>query len=242
MKERLDKILVLRGLVQSRERAKALIMGKKVFVDGHPVTKAGTPVDTESRIDLRGNDLPYVSRGGLKLKGALDYFSVNIEGAVTLDVGASTGGFTDCMLQGGAKKVYAVDVGYGQLSWKLRNDPRVIVLERTNIRHLTKEAIPEEMDFVTIDVSFISLLKVIPAALQFLKRGGKILALVKPQFEVGKSEVEKGGVIRDSEKRENAVNRIVDQIKSMGLYVEGPFESTLRGQKGNIEYFVLING
>ncbi len=240
MKERLDKLLMKRGLVSSRERAKALILEGRVLVNAAPVDKAGAMVDEGAEIVLRGGDIPYASRGGLKLEGALDHFRIRLDGLVVMDVGASTGGFTDCMLQRGAAKVYAVDVGYGQLSWKLRNDPRVVVLERQNIRYLTADLVPEGVDLVTIDVSFISLLKVVPKVTEFLKRGGGVLALVKPQFEVGRTEVDKGGVIRSEEKRTSVLRRLTAEFERMGLDIHGVFESPLRGQKGNVEYFVYM--
>ncbi len=240
MKERLDKLLIKKGLVSSRERAKALILEGRVLVNRSPVDKAGTLIDESAEIVLRGEDLPYASRGGLKLKAALEHFNIRLDGLVIMDVGASTGGFTDCMLQKGAKRVYAVDVGYGQLSWKLRKDPRVVVLERTNIRYLTGDSVPEKVDFATIDVSFISLLKVVPKVLEFLKNGGGILALIKPQFEVGKGEVDKGGVIKSVEKRMNVVRSITEDFESLGLDVQGVFESPVKGQKGNIEFFIYM--
>ncbi|VAX34287.1 RNA binding methyltransferase FtsJ like [hydrothermal vent metagenome] len=240
MKERLDKLLLKKGLVSSRERAKALILEGRVLVNRSPVDKAGTLIDESAGIVLRGEDIPYASRGGLKLEGALEHFHIQLDGLVVMDVGASTGGFTDCMLQKGAVKVYAVDVGYGQLSWKLRKDPRVVVLERTNIRYLTGDSVPEKVDLVTIDVSFISLLKVVPKILEFLKDGGGILALIKPQFEVGKGEVDKGGVIKSVEKRMNVVGRITEGFESMGLEVQGISESPVKGQKGNTEYFIYV--
>ncbi|MCL5421311.1 MAG: TlyA family RNA methyltransferase [Nitrospirae bacterium] len=240
MKERLDIILVSRGLTESRERAKALIMEGNVLVDGVPLTKAGCMVDQEARIELRSGEMPYVSRGGLKLEAALEHFSVNLDGVTAMDVGSSTGGFTDCMLQRGAKKVYCIDVGYGQLAWSLRNDPRVILLERTNIRHLERERIPDLIDFATIDVSFISLQKVIPKVMEFLGERGEILALVKPQFEVGKGEVGKGGVVRDEEKRMAAVKAIETFAVGTGLRSMGTFLSPVPGQKGNREYFLYL--
>ncbi|RMG04248.1 MAG: TlyA family RNA methyltransferase [Nitrospirae bacterium] len=241
MKERIDKLLVKRGLCRSRERASALIMEGKVLVDGIPVKKSGMQVDVSAEIRLRGEDIPYVSRGGLKIDAALKHFRIDLEGKVALDVGASTGGFTDCMLQRGASKVYALDVGYGQIAWKLRNDPRVVVIERTNIRHMPEGTIPEKVDFVTIDVSFISILKVIPHLEGLVKPGGMILSLIKPQFEAGKGEVDKGGVIRDAEKRKRIVSTVLEKLKESGYIVSEPFESPVAGQKGNVEYFVLIN-
>ena len=240
MKDRLDKIMVDTGLVKSRERARALIMEGNVLVDGSPVTKAGAMINSASSITLKSEDIPYVSRGGLKLKAAIDFFNVALKDKTAMDVGASTGGFTDCMLQMGAKKVYCIDVGYGQIAWSLRNDPRVILLERTNIRHLERKRIPDIIDIATIDVSFISLTKVIPKVLEFLKENGEILALVKPQFEVGKGEVGKGGIVREEEKRLAAVASVRAEIETAGLHTIGVFESPVRGQKGNIEYFLYL--
>jgi 23S rRNA (cytidine1920-2'-O)/16S rRNA (cytidine1409-2'-O)-methyltransferase len=241
MKERLDKILVSRGLCQSRERARAMIMEGKVLVEGQPVLKAGTMISPDKTISLRGEDIPYVSRGGLKLEAALDHFEIGLEGKVALDAGSSTGGFTDCMLQRGAIRVYAVDVGYGQIAWKLRTDPRVVVIERMNIRKMPAGTIPEKVDFVTIDVSFISLLKVLPPLRWVLKPEGEILALVKPQFEAGKGEVEKGGVIRDETKRLLILEEVIKRLSGMGFHVSEGFESPVRGQKGNTEYFIHIH-
>jgi 23S rRNA (cytidine1920-2'-O)/16S rRNA (cytidine1409-2'-O)-methyltransferase len=240
MKDRIDKIMVDTGLVKSRERARALIMEGNVLVDGSPVTKAGAMINSASLITLKSEDIPYVSRGGLKLKAAIDFFSIGLKDKTAMDVGSSTGGFTDCMLQMGAKKVYCIDVGYGQIAWPLRNDPRVILLERTNIRHLERKKIPDIIDIATIDVSFISLTKVIPKVLEFLKENGEILALVKPQFEVGKGEVGKGGIVREEKKRLAAVASVRAEIETAGLHAVGVFESPVRGQKGNIEYFLYL--
>lgn len=240
MKERLDIILFKRGLVSSRERAKALIMEGKVSVNGVPITKAGLIVNKDVKIILKSEDIPYVSRGGLKLEAALKYFKINLEGLIAMDVGSSTGGFTDCMLQNGAKKVYCIDVGYGQLSWQLRNDPRVILLERTNIRYLDRQRIPDAIDFATIDVSFISLQKVIPKVTEFMRNDGGILALVKPQFEVGKGEVGKGGIVRDEGKRHAALDAVKAFTEGAGLRVMGVFQSPIAGHKGNIEYFLYM--
>ncbi|MBI4690348.1 MAG: TlyA family RNA methyltransferase [Nitrospirae bacterium] len=240
MKERLDKILVDRGLVKSRERAKALIMEGGVLVDGAVVTKAGTMIDSTSMVSLKGEDIPYVSRGGLKLNAAIEFFDVALEGKTAMDVGSSTGGFTDCMLQRGVKKVYCIDVGYGQIAWSLRNDPRVVLLERTNIRYLEREKIPDIIDIATVDVSFISLTKVIPRVLEFLKNDGEILSLVKPQFEVGKGEVGKGGIVRDKEKRIASVESVKAGLEALGLNIIGTFQSPIPGHKGNIEYFLYM--
>lgn len=242
VKERLDKALVARGLIKSRERAKALIMAGSVLVDGVPARKAGAMVASGSALELK-DALPYVSRGGVKIKGAVEHFGIELSGKTVMDVGASTGGFTDCMLKEGARKVYAVDVGYGQFDWALRNDPRVVLLERTNVRHLERETIPEPVDFAAIDVSFISLKLVIPKVVEFLIPGGEILALIKPQFEVGKGEVGKGGVVRDEAKRLGAVSAIEEFALDIGLESRGTFISPLPGPKGNVEYFIyLIKG
>lgn len=239
-KERLDKLLLEKGLVQSRERAKALIMEGKVLVDGEKADKPGTFVNREAPIRLLGNGSPYVSRGGQKLKAALEAFGMVPSGLVVMDVGASTGGFTDCVLQEGAKKVYAVDVGYGQLAWKLQQDPRVVNLERKNIRYLKREEVPEEVDLILVDTSFISLEKFLSHLLKFLKEGGKILGLIKPQFEVGKGEVGKGGVVRDPLLHQKVIGRISDYCRSIGLTVLGVMESPLLGPKGNKEFFIFL--
>lgn len=255
MKERLDKILVDRGLVKSREIAKALIMEGKVFVDGQKITKAGTSVNPASDIMLKETDIPYVSRGGLKLEAAIQFFHINVSNKVITDVGSSTGGFTDCMLKNGAKKVYCIDVGYGQLAWPLRKDPRVVLIERTNIRYFDtiiwgkdsnisgqefEELLKCTIDMATVDVSFISLTKVMPVVLKFLKNEGEVLALVKPQFEVGKGEVGKGGIVREEEKRLNAVEDVRKNLERLGLKTMGIFQSPISGQKGNREYFLYM--
>ncbi|MEW6115960.1 MAG: TlyA family RNA methyltransferase [Nitrospirota bacterium] len=240
MKERLDKVLVDRGLAPSRERARALIMEGKVLVGGMPATKAGSVIAADAAIELKGEDIPYVSRGGLKLEAALDHFHIPLQDNVAMDVGASTGGFTDCMLQRGARKVYCVDVGYGQLAWKLRQDPRVTLIERTNIRFLERERIPDDLDIVTIDVSFISLAKVVPKVLEFLKPGGAIIALIKPQFEVGKGEVDKGGIVKDETKRMKAVERVKGELEALGLETVGVIPSPILGQKGNVEFLIYL--
>jgi len=239
-KERLDKILVEKGLVQSREKARSLIMEGKVSVGGQKVDKPGVTVDVEAQIQLRGEGQPYVSRGGEKLEKALKAFGIDPAEMVVMDVGASTGGFTDCVLQRGARKVFAVDVGYGQLAWKLRRDSRVVNLERRNIRYLKKEEIEEEMDLILIDTSFISIEKFIPHLLQFLKRGGSLLNLIKPQFEVGKGEVGKGGVVRDATLHQKVIHRISEFCRRLGLSVLGVIESPLLGPKGNKEFFIYL--
>lgn len=239
-KERLDKLLLDKGLVQSRERARALIMSGKVMVNGRKVDKAGEMIQADAAITLAGEDIPYVSRGGLKLEKALDEFGIDVSGKAAMDVGASTGGFTDCLLQRGARKVHAVDVGYGQLDLKLRNDPRVVNIERRNIRYLEREIIPEPIDIATIDASFISLTKVIPKVLEFLKEDGELIALIKPQFEVGKGEVGKGGVVRDEAKQTAVVEKIKGFCEEIGLTVIGVIESPILGPKGNREFLIYL--
>ncbi|MBI3600551.1 MAG: TlyA family RNA methyltransferase [Nitrospinae bacterium] len=239
-RKRLDNLLVERGIVQSRERAKALILSGEVKVDGIPINKAGVLVNEDSEIEFTGKDMPYVSRGGLKLEKAIKEFGGNVKDKVAIDVGASTGGFTDCLLQYGAKKVYAVDVGYGQLAWKLRNDPRVIVIERKNIRYLKPDDIGEPADIATIDVSFISLKLVLPAVKTLLKERGEIIALIKPQFEVGKGEVGKGGIVREKEKHERVISEIKSFAADLGFKVLGLTESPIHGQKGNVEFLIYI--
>jgi 23S rRNA (cytidine1920-2'-O)/16S rRNA (cytidine1409-2'-O)-methyltransferase len=238
--ERLDKLLVEKGLVQSRERAKAIILAGMVVVDDRVVDKAGTLVEPNSRVRVKDRDHSYVSRGGPKLEGALQAFQVDPRGKVAMDIGASTGGFTDCLLQKGAKKVYAVDVGYGQLAWRLRQDPRVVNLERRNIRYLKPEEIGEKVDLAVIDTSFISVEKFLPNVLQMIREGGWILALLKPQFEVGKAEVGKNGVVRDKRKHQQVLDRVSRFSESIGLKVRGTMESPLLGPKGNREFFVYL--
>jgi 23S rRNA (cytidine1920-2'-O)/16S rRNA (cytidine1409-2'-O)-methyltransferase len=237
-KVRLDKLLVDRGLVASRERARALILAGAVLVNEEPVDKAGALIAEGAAIRIRGEDHPYVSRGGVKLKAALDTFGIRVEGLSALDVGASTGGFTDCLLQDGARRVYAVDVGYGQIAWKLRNDPKVILFERTNIRHFQGVGVEEPVDIAVIDTSFISLKLVIPSVLQFVREGGTILALVKPQFEVGKGEVGKKGVVRDPAVHLRVVGELAAFFAEQGLSVRGTCESPLTGPEGNKEFFI----
>jgi 23S rRNA (cytidine1920-2'-O)/16S rRNA (cytidine1409-2'-O)-methyltransferase len=227
-------------MVPSRQRAKAMIMAGKVLVNDRPVTKAGLLVGKDERIEIRGTDIPYVSRGGLKLEGALRQLNLDLQNRVCLDVGASTGGFTDCLLQNGAARVYAVDVGYGQLAWKLRQDPRVVVLERTNIRHLPKESIPDPIDLATIDVSFISLKIVIPVVASFLKGQAVVLALIKPQFEVGRDQVGKGGVVRDPALHQAVIHRLTTHFEASGLIREAVIPSPILGPKGNREFFLLL--
>ena len=239
-KQRLDRLLVERGVAPSRQRARAMIMAGKILVNKQPVDKAGFLVGQDDGIELKGKDIPYVSRGGLKLEGALQALGVNLDGSVCLDVGASTGGFTDCLLQNGAARVYAVDVGYGQLAWKLRQDPRVVVIERTNIRHMSAESVPESVDIATIDVSFISLKIVVPAVIAFLKNGARILALIKPQFEVGKDQVGKGGVVRDAALHTRVIQSLSAFFVESGFSCETIIPSPILGPKGNREFFILL--
>jgi 23S rRNA (cytidine1920-2'-O)/16S rRNA (cytidine1409-2'-O)-methyltransferase len=239
-KERLDKLLVVRGLAQSRERARALIMAGHVVVGEHGVDKAGHPTPVDAEIRLKGETLPYVSRGGVKLERALDVFAIDVTGLVALDVGASTGGFTDCLLQRGVRRVFAVDVGYGQLAWKLRTDERVLSLEKTNIRYMEPGLLPEPPDLAVIDASFISLDKVLPATIRMLRPGGAIVALIKPQFEVGRGEVGKGGVVRDSRKHMEVIAAVSSLAEGLGLDIEGVTESPILGPKGNREFFIYL--
>jgi len=274
-KSRLDSLLVAKGLIESMERARALILAGKVLVDGIRVNKAGTFVRPAASLEIV-QKMPFVSRGGLKLEGALRNFNIDVKGKVALDVGASTGGFTDCLLQRGVKKIYAVDVGYGQFAWKLRNDPKVVILEKTNIRYLDKkirdrgpgdrsestclpvrqartedqgtgkkeqrfeDLVKRKIDIATVDVSFISLLKVIPEIIKFLKNEGTIIALIKPQFEVTKKDVGKGGVVRDEAKRLEVIEKITEKMSYLGLEVKEVIKSRVVGPKGNIEYFMYL--
>ncbi|BCA79833.1 TlyA family RNA methyltransferase [Desulfuromonas sp. AOP6] len=239
-KERLDKLLVLKGLVSSRERARSLILAGKVIVGDHAVDKAGTLVPEGADIRLKGEDIPYVSRGGLKLEKALHHFNISVQGVVAVDVGASTGGFTDCLLQHGATRVYAVDVGYGQLAWKLREDARVVNLERINIRHLDSANLPERPALAVVDASFISLEKVLPATLSLLEPKGCVVALIKPQFEVGRGEVGKGGVVRDEHKQMEVVEKITRFIEALNCNILGVTESPILGPKGNREFLIFF--
>ena len=239
-KERLDKILVIKGIVQSRERARALILAGKVVVGDHVADKAGSLFPDDVQIRLKGEDIPYVSRGGLKLERALREFKVDVNRAVAVDVGASTGGFTDCLLQHGALKVYAVDVGYGQLAWKLREDPRVVNLERTNIRYLEPDTLTDKPSLAVIDASFISLEKVLPPTLALLTQNGQVIALIKPQFEVGRGEVGKGGVVRDERKHAHVIERLRDYIEGLDCKVLAVTESPILGPKGNREFLIFF--
>lgn len=239
-KERIDKILVQKGLVETRQKAQALIMEGKVRVGGRRVEKAGTRVAVSAEVEIVGEALPYVSRGGLKLDGALRSFRIDPYGWTVIDVGASTGGFTDCVLQRGAAKVYAVDVGHGQLAWKLRNDPRVVVLEKRNIRYLQPREIGEPVDLIVIDTSFISIERFLARLVDFLKENGRVLALIKPQFEVGRREVGKGGVVKDPVLHQKVIDRIARFSESVGFAVEGLVESPLLGPRGNKEFFIYL--
>ena len=235
-KKRLDVLLTERGLQESRQRAQAVIMSGEVFVNGQRVDKPGTAVAEDAQIEVRGGTLAYVSRGGLKLEKAMAAFPIDLNGAVCADIGASTGGFTDCMLQNGAEKVYAVDVGYGQLAWKLRSDPRVVCLERTNARYLTHEQVPDALDFASVDVSFISLKLILPPLNGLLKDGGHAACLVKPQFEAGREKVGKKGVVRDPDVHLEVLEHFLDYAKESGFTVLGLTYSPIRGPEGNIEY------
>ena len=235
-KTRLDVLLVERGLQESRQKAQATIMSGLVFVNQQRMDKPGTAVANDAEIEVRGNTLKYVSRGGLKLEKAMATFPVQLEGAICGDIGASTGGFTDCMLQNGAVKVYSVDVGYGQLAWKLRSDDRVVCMERTNARYLTHEEIPDELDFASIDVSFISLKLILPAVCGILKDKGHVACLVKPQFEAGKEKVGKKGVVRDPAVHVEVLEHFLEHAKESGFTVLGITYSPIRGPEGNIEY------
>ena len=240
MKERLDVLLVKRNLAASREKAKAIIMSGNVFVDGQREDKAGTTFPEEVQIEVKGHTLPYVSRGGLKLEKAIKNFDVSVEGKVCTDVGSSTGGFTDCMLQNGAKKVYAIDVGRGQLDWKLRQDDRVVCMEKTNIRYVTPEDLGELIDFSSIDVSFISLTKVLMPICEYLTENGQIVALIKPQFEAGREKVGKKGVVREKSTHIEVIRKVIDYAMSIGFAVLNLEFSPIRGPEGNIEYLVHL--
>lgn len=239
-KERLDILLVEKGIFTSRERAKTSIMAGKIFVDGQRVDKAGEKVSVDAEIIFKGQEIPYVSRGGLKLEKAMKEFGISLENKTCMDIGASTGGFTDCMLQNGAKKVFSIDVGYGQFAWKLRTDPRVVCMERTNIRYVIPDDIGELTDFASIDVSFISLKKIMPATINLLSDKGEVVALIKPQFEAGKEKVGKKGVVRDINVHNEVVKSIVDYLLSQGLNILALSYSPIKGPEGNIEYLVYF--
>ncbi len=241
MKERLDVLLVKLGYAQSREKAKAIIMSGNVFVNGQREDKAGTSFEEEkSHIEVKGSALKYVSRGGLKLEKAIQSFDISLEGMICMDIGASTGGFTDCMLQNGAVKVYSVDVGHGQLDWKLRNDERVVCMEKTNFRYVKPEDIGDILDFASVDVSFISLTKILIPARDLLKENGRMVCLIKPQFEAGKEKVGKKGVVREPEIHEEVIGKVMDYAMSVGFRILGLQYSPVKGPEGNIEYLLYI--
>ncbi|MBQ1327461.1 MAG: TlyA family RNA methyltransferase [Eubacterium sp.] len=240
MKKRLDVLLVEKGFADSREKAKRLIMSGIVYVDNIKEDKAGSTFEETKNIEVRGTTLKYVSRGGLKLEKAMENFPVKLQGTVCMDVGSSTGGFTDCMLQNGAVKVYSVDVGHGQLDWKLRNDERVVVMEKTNIRYVTPENIDELLDFASIDVSFISLTKVLLPVYNLLKEDGEIVCLIKPQFEAGREKVGKHGVVRDKKVHKEVIDMVLSYAQSINLYVSGLTFSPVKGPEGNIEYLAYL--
>lgn len=240
MKERLDVILVNRGLAPSREKAKALIMSGNVFVKQQREDKAGTMFDENADIEIKGEKLPYVSRGGLKLEKAVKVWKPPVKDAVCMDVGSSTGGFTDCMLQNGARLVYAIDVGTNQLAWKLRQDPRVVSMEKTNIRYVTEDDMPEKVDFVSIDVAFISLKKVMPAVFALMKEGAHIVCLIKPQFEAGREKVGKKGVVRDAGVHIEVINDILSFMRGYAFEILGLDYSPIKGPEGNIEYLLYM--
>lgn len=239
-KVRLDQLVFDLGLAPSRERARTTIMAGDVFVDGQRADKPGMPVDPEKKVEVRGNALPYVSRGGLKLEKALKVFSYDPAGKTCIDCGASTGGFTDVLLQNGAEKVYAVDVGYGQLAWSLRNDPRVVNMERTNVRYITKEQIPETLDLAVMDLAFISVKLVIPAVSALLREDGDILCLIKPQFEAGREKVGKKGVVRDAATHAEVLRSFLDFVPQAGFTALALSFSPIRGPEGNIEYLGFL--
>ena len=239
-KKRLDVALFERGFAESREKAKALIMAGQVYVNNQKALKSGDTVKEDDCLEVRGGKLPFVSRGGLKLQKAVDVFGVELNRCVCMDIGASTGGFSDCMLQHGAKKVYAIDVGYGQLAWKLREDPRVVNLERTNFRYVTREQIPEEIDFASVDVSFISLRLIVPVMRELLKDGGRAVCLIKPQFEAGRENVGKKGVVREQSIHVQVVGDIVQFMLDTGFSVLHLDYSPVKGPQGNIEYLVHV--
>ena len=239
-KQRLDVLLVEKGLAPSREKAKAIIMAGIVYVDGNKEDKAGTTFPVNAVIEIKGKTLPYVSRGGLKLEKAMACFPITLEGDICMDIGSSTGGFTDCMLQNGAKKVYSVDVGHGQLAWKLRQDERVVCMEKTNFRYLTRDQIADDLDFASVDVSFISLTKILLPAWRLLKCGGQMVCLIKPQFEAGREKVGKKGVVRDPAVHREVIAKVMDFAALLHFSVLGLTWSPIKGPEGNIEYLIFI--
>lgn len=241
MKERLDVLLVELGLAPSREKAKAVIMSGDVFVNGQREDKAGTTFDTEkSKIEVRGVQLKYVSRGGFKLEKAMNSFPIDLNNTICMDIGASTGGFTDCMLQNGATKVYSIDVGHGQLAWSLRNDERVVCMEKTNFRYVTPDDIADEIDFASVDVSFISLTMILEPAIKILKEHANMVCLIKPQFEAGRDEVGKKGVVRDKKVHIKVIEKVVSYAAGIGFLIKGLDFSPIKGPEGNIEYLLFI--
>ena len=240
MKERLDVLLVKRNLAPSREKAKAFIMAGDVFVDGQREDKAGTTFDEKVNIEVRGSKLKYVSRGGLKLEKAMEVWGVDVKEKICMDIGSSTGGFTDCMLQNGASKVYAVDVGTNQLAWSLRQDSRVVVMEKTNIRYLTPEQVDDKIEFASVDVSFISLTKILDAAYKLLKDDARMVCLIKPQFEAGREKVGKKGVVREESVHVEVINMIIDFVNEHGFTILGLDFSPIKGPEGNIEYLIYL--
>ncbi|MBP5198549.1 MAG: TlyA family RNA methyltransferase [Lachnospiraceae bacterium] len=241
MKERLDVLLVQQGFAESREKAKAIIMSGNVYVNGQKEDKAGTGFDpVKAKIEVRGSSLKYVSRGGLKLEKAMNTWNFDLTGCVCMDIGSSTGGFTDCMLQNGASKVYSVDVGHGQLAWKLRNDERVVCMEQTNFRYMVRDDIQDDLDFASVDVSFISLTKILIPARNLLKVGGRMVCLIKPQFEAGREKVGKNGVVREKSVHEEVIAKTVDYADMIGFKVEDIEYSPIKGPEGNIEYLLYI--
>ena len=240
MKKRLDILVYEKGFAESREKAKAIIMAGQVYVDNQKADKCGTSYDENANIEVRGSVLKYVSRGGLKLEKAIDNFGLDLNGAVAMDIGASTGGFTDCMLQNGAKKVYSIDVGYGQLAWKLRTDERVVNLERTNMRKVTREQVPDAIDFFSVDVSFISLRLILPVARELMAENAEAVCLIKPQFEAGREKVGKKGVVRDPSVHVEVVRGIFDFCLQSGFDVLDLDFSPIKGPEGNIEYLIHL--
>lgn len=240
MKKRIDILLTEKNFFESRAKSQAMIMSGKILVNGQKIDKAGTLVDVDAKIEIIGEEMPFVSRGGFKLKKALEVFPVDLNGKICADIGASTGGFTDCMLQNGAAKVYAIDVGYGQLAWKLRNDERVINMERTNIRNVTRTDLSDVLDFVSIDVAFISLDKVLPVAYEILSDSGEVVALIKPQFEAGRDKVGKKGVVRDKKIHEEVLNYVLNFAREKNFKICGLDFSPIKGPEGNIEYLSYL--
>ncbi len=240
-KERIDVLLVEKGFFDSREKARSSIMAGLVFVNQQRIDKSGTKINKDSIITVKGNAIPYVSRGGLKLEKAIKSFQLDLQGKTAMDIGASTGGFTDCMLKNGAKKVYAIDVGYGQLAWELRQDERVVSMERTNIRHVSKDGFQENIDFASIDVSFISLKLVLPVVKELIQKEGEIVCLIKPQFEAGREKVGKKGVVKDKNVHLEVIREILSFAINLGLYFKGISFSPIKGPEGNIEYLAYLS-